>query len=312
MGKLFHVARGAAFVWLLASFLIPSSVAASRTGDFAAFPFDRYGDNYQTLVLPDSAAGQSLAASDFWLLKPFVYTDPLAHADDRYVTGSLHPFDGIELPRLPAVEPFGLKTSELSRGAIVRKWKDVRKRLSHEQDIVSRCRAEPASCPTAAKAFLVIVDRAVAAHGWTQIAEINRAINLDIKPVADIDQYGVIDFWATPLMVFASHAGDCEDYAIAKYAALQQIGVSDDDLRLVVVHDQATREDHAVTAVRYDGHWLILDNRTLAIRQDVDVAQLQPLFVLDDAGVRSVVATPSTAVKVQPAATARYGSKPAR
>ena len=54
-------------------------------------------------------------------------------------------------------------------------------------------------------------------------------------------------------MAFASNAGDCEDYAIAKYVALQEIGIAAADLRLVVVHDEATKQDHAVAAVRYDG-----------------------------------------------------------
>ena len=53
--------------------------------------------------------------------------------------------------------------------------------------------------------------------------------------------------------------------------------------RLVVVHDEATKQDHAVAAVRYDGRWIILDNRTLGMRQDVDVAEFSPLFVVDSA-----------------------------
>jgi hypothetical protein len=33
---------------------------------------------------------------------------------------------------------------------------------------------------------------------------------------------------------------------------------------------RGTNEDHAVASVRYEGRWLILDNRNLDIRQDVD------------------------------------------
>lgn len=106
----------------------------------------------------------------------------------------------------------------------------------------------------------------------------------------DLTQDGVRDLWASPLMTFASGAGDCEDYAIVKYVALREIGVGDEDLRLDIVHDHAANEDHAVTAVRYDRRWLILDNKTLDIRQDDSIAQFNPLFVIDSDGVKRVEA----------------------
>jgi hypothetical protein len=87
-------------------------------------------------------------------------------------------------------------------------------------------------------------------------------------------------------MTFASHAGDCEDYAIAKFVALREIGFAEDDLRLVIVHDRGNNEDHAVAAVRYEGRWLILDNRTLAMRQDDSIAAFDPLFMIDRDGVK--------------------------
>ena len=73
---------------------------------------------------------------------------------------------------------------------------------------------------------------------------------------------------------------------IAKYVALREIGFGNDDLRLVIVHDHAANEDHAVTAVRYDRRWLILDNKTLDIRQDDSIAQFDPLFVIDSDGAK--------------------------
>ena len=35
--------------------------------------------------------------------------------------------------------------------------------------------------------------------------------------------------------------GDCEDYAVARYVALREAGVTDDDLRLMIVHDRQVR-----------------------------------------------------------------------
>ena len=187
-------------------------------------------------------------------------------------------------------EPFGQKTSALIKGGLQSKWSAVKNRLRRESKILKRCRVDTRACPPAAQRFLAIVDKALTQDGWARIAEINRAINLDIKPVDDMTQYGAVDLWATPLMTFASNAGDCEDYAIAKYAALQQVGITDDNLRLVIVHLRGTNEDHAVAAVRHDGHWLILDNRTLNIRQDADIAEFKPLFVANSEGIWHITA----------------------
>jgi hypothetical protein len=109
--------------------------------------------------------------------------------------------------------------------------------------------------------------------------------------VDDLTQYGVTDLWVTPLTLFTSNAGDCEDYAIAKYVALREIGIADEDVRLVIVHDNPNNQDHAVTAVRYEGQWRILDNLTLDIRRDVELTAFDPLFLLDSEGAKRITAS---------------------
>lgn len=217
-----------------------------------------------------------------------------APTDDPYrmqgfVLASVVPFEVVPSGDQSSA-PFGAVSSAPLKGGMQNKWSLVKKELPRQRRTLMRCRAGATGCPLAAKRFLAILDRALAREGWARIAEINRAINLNIRPVDDMTQYGVVDLWATPLMTFASNAGDCEDYAIAKYVALQEVGIADDDLRLVVVHDRGSNEDHAVAAVRYDGRWLILDNRTLEMRQDVDIAEFEPLFVIDREGVKRMAA----------------------
>jgi predicted transglutaminase-like cysteine proteinase len=212
--------------------------------------------------------------------------DASAHELDKMQNPALaSSVEGVPSGHQPS-EPFGAVTSVLVKGGLQSKWTSVKRRLPRQHNTLTLCRASAAACPPAAKRFLAILDRAQAQEGWVRIAEINRAINLDIRPVDDMTQYGVLDLWATPLTTFASNAGDCEDYAIAKYFALREIGIAEDDLRLVVVRDRRTSEDHAVAAVRYDGRWLILDNRTLDMRQDVDIAEFEALFVIDREGAR--------------------------
>ena len=107
--------------------------------------------------------------------------------------------------------------------------------------------------------------------------------------MSDWAQYGVADYWATPLESLNNGAGDCEDYAIAKYVALREAGIIPDNLRLVIVRDIKGQTNHAVLAVRYEEKWLILDNRTL-VMVNADMAQYYyPLFVLDQRGVRTFI-----------------------
>src|SRR6185369_9020676 len=75
------------------------------------------------------------------------------------------------------------------------------------------------------------------------------------------------------------------DYAIAKYVALRAAGVAREDLQLVLVRDRAVRQDHAVLAARLDGHWLILDNRFSALKDDFEASNLTPLFAINHDGV---------------------------
>ena len=80
-----------------------------------------------------------------------------------------------------------------------------------------------------------------------------RAVNLflnDWQYKSDIQNYGRRDYWATPLE-FLRRSGDCEDYAIAKYVSLRQIGFAPEQLRLVV-RDVVRELAHAVLAVYLD------------------------------------------------------------
>ncbi|WP_223160977.1 transglutaminase-like cysteine peptidase [Salinicola aestuarinus] len=64
-----------------------------------------------------------------------------------------------------------------------------------------------------------------------QLAGVNAFFN-QLRFVDDIDIWHVEDYWATPLEFLGVGAGDCEDFAMAKYLTLLQLGVPDDALRL--------------------------------------------------------------------------------
>jgi predicted transglutaminase-like cysteine proteinase len=194
-----------------------------------------------------------------------------------------------------ADEPFGLPTAAVTTGTLLQKWKDVEREVDDERVVLSVCEENRASCHSqAALQFLTIVDSARTLQGRARLGEINRAINLKIKAMSDLALYGAEDVWSPPLVTLAIGAGDCEDYAIAKFVALQEAGVSADDLRIVVLRDDMRKEDHAVVAARLDGSWLMLDNGHMLMTEDRQVRNHHPEFVIDREGVKRYVYAPST------------------
>jgi predicted transglutaminase-like cysteine proteinase len=195
-----------------------------------------------------------------------------------------------------ADEPFGPSTSIVTTGMLPEKWLEVEREIDDERPVLRACEDNRASCrsPTVLD-FLAIVDSARTLEGRARFGVINRAINLKIRPMSDLALYGREDVWSSPLATLAQGAGDCEDYAIAKFVALQEAGVSPDDLRIVILRDNIRKEDHAVVAARLDGNWLILDNRHFVMPEDHLVRDYyQPIFVLDRDGVKRYADTPST------------------
>ncbi len=185
-----------------------------------------------------------------------------------------------------SAEPFGLFASALPDGVLKEKWLRLARKLDDERVQLALCDGDREGCASAAALqLLAIVDVARERDGRAQLGEINRAINLAIRPVSDLAQCGDIDVWSSPLVTFYRGAGDCEDYAIAKFVALREAGVPANDLRIVIMRDTIHGEDHAVAAARLDGHWLTLDNRRMAMIEDSYVRNYRPLFVIGESGI---------------------------
>lgn len=190
-----------------------------------------------------------------------------------------------------AAEPFGLNAVPVTFGEILNKWSGVEADIRADRETLVHCRDGSATCPAAAQKFLAVIAEGRALAGRARIGVINRAINMAIRPMSDLAQWGVPDRWSAPLTTFTTGRGDCEDYAIAKYVALREAGVAEDDVRLVIVRDLAVAEDHAVVAARLDGKWIVLDSRRLALIEDAEMRRVLPLFVLDRDGVKQFTPT---------------------
>jgi predicted transglutaminase-like cysteine proteinase len=183
-------------------------------------------------------------------------------------------------------EPFHLWASPVLWGGLAAKWQGVAHKLDDERVQLALCDGDRENCASdAALQLLSIVDSGRQREGRARLGEINRAINLAIRPMSDLAQFGQEDVWSSPLVTFYRGAGDCEDYAIAKFVALRMAGIAAEDLRIVVLADVIRGEGHAVAAVRLDGRWLILDNRRMAMVEDMAFRNYRPLFVIDQTGV---------------------------
>jgi predicted transglutaminase-like cysteine proteinase len=191
-------------------------------------------------------------------------------------------------------EPFGLPTENVTAGALLNRWLKVDEEMEAERLVVRTCEENRASCASrAALQFLSIIDSGRTSGGRGRLGKINRAVNLSIRPMSDPDEE---DVWSSPLTTLGIGVGDCEDYAIAKFFALQEAGISPDDLRIVILRDNFRGEDHAVVAARLDGNWLMLDNRHMVMVEDRQMPNYQPVFLINHDGVKSYIEPSSSPI----------------
>jgi predicted transglutaminase-like cysteine proteinase len=102
--------------------------------------------------------------------------------------------------------------------------------------------------------------------------------------LSDQAHWGQDDYWATPAESVASNGGDCEDYAIAKYFMLKELGVPLQRLRITYVKALKINEAHMVLAYypRPDAEPLILDNLDGRVRPASERTDLQPVYSFND------------------------------
>lgn len=119
-------------------------------------------------------------------------------------------------------------------------------------------------------------------HG-AQADTVNRFFNR-LAYRTDAQEYGQSDHWATPVEFLTRGAGDCEDFAIAKFFSLKALGFADDDLRVVAVFDRVERIGHAVLTVSIGGSRFVLDNRSDVVFPETRFRDYRPVLSMNEAG----------------------------
>jgi predicted transglutaminase-like cysteine proteinase len=91
---------------------------------------------------------------------------------------------------------------------------------------------------------------------WTDLVRINKWVNDNVKPMTDMDHWGVVEKWSYP----DDGYGDCEDYALLKRRMLMEAGWPREALLITVVRER-NGDGHAILTVKTDKGEFILDNQ---------------------------------------------------
>lgn len=113
-----------------------------------------------------------------------------------------------------------------------------------------------------------------------QIRAVNKEMNKS-QYVLDIVNWGMQDYWATPLEFFIKN-GDCEDYAISKYLSLRLLGFTEAQLRIVVLQDLNLGVPHAILIVNLNGKAMALDNFFAQPVASTKIHHYKPIYSINE------------------------------
>ncbi len=136
------------------------------------------------------------------------------------------------------------------------------------------------------EAWSRLLARAASLPERRQLEAVNDFFNR-VPYLSDSQTWGREDYWATPVEMLAEDAADCEDYAIAKYYTLRQLGVAEDKLRIAYV--KALNLDQAHMVLTYyptpEAVPLVLDNLQRRIERATERTDLKPVYSFNGDGL---------------------------
>ncbi|WP_062265301.1 transglutaminase-like cysteine peptidase [Endozoicomonas arenosclerae] len=119
-----------------------------------------------------------------------------------------------------------------------------------------------------------------------KLKKVNQFFN-QLRFISDLRHWGEEDFWATPVEFLASGGGDCEDFSIAKYFTLRELGVADEKLRITYVKALKLNQAHMVLSYypKPGAEPLILDNLEGEILKASVRRDLKPVYNFNGDGL---------------------------
>jgi predicted transglutaminase-like cysteine proteinase len=120
-----------------------------------------------------------------------------------------------------------------------------------------------------------------------KLERVNDFFNQNVNFVDDLIHWSVEDYWATPLEFLATGAGDCEDYSIAKYFTLLELGVDENKMRITYVKAYQLNQAHMVLTYFATPRAvpLVLDNLIPIIKPATKRTDLLPVYSFNGSGL---------------------------
>lgn len=120
----------------------------------------------------------------------------------------------------------------------------------------------------------------------SKLSRVNSFLN-QIQYAEDANEWGIKDYWATPAEFISRNAGDCEDFAIAKYFTLIKMGVPAQKLRIAYVYSKKLKQAHMVLYYYPESSQpaLVLDNLTQEIKSASQRKDLMPVYSFNKDGL---------------------------
>jgi predicted transglutaminase-like cysteine proteinase len=162
-------------------------------------------------------------------------------------------------------------------------WHTAVKKMQRDRAALERCVAHPDRCSGEQRAWAEMVRGARGMNRAAKLERVNAFFNR-FPYRTDQELYGRSEYWAGPVE-FLAHSGDCEDYAIAKFFTLRELGFGDADLKVVVVDDTVRGVGHAVLTARLDGTDFVLDNLRASVVPESSISYYVALASMNEGGV---------------------------
>ncbi|WP_455230626.1 cysteine protease LapG [Geopseudomonas aromaticivorans] len=120
-----------------------------------------------------------------------------------------------------------------------------------------------------------------------QLRAVNGFFNRTLQFIDDARTWQQTDYWATPVEALIKGAGDCEDYAIAKYLTLRRLGIPSEKLRITYVKALELNQAHMVLTwyATPTSDPLVLDNLIPDIRPASQRRDLLPVYAFNAEGL---------------------------
>jgi predicted transglutaminase-like cysteine proteinase len=163
----------------------------------------------------------------------------------------------------------------------------------HPERIVSAAALRGALAQQSARELRAAMDSALKGDELSRVAAVNDFYNHHLRYRDDIEAWGEIDHWASPLEALEQGSGDCEDFAIAKFFTLVAMGTPPERLRLVYVRaamgaaEGAVVQPHMVLAYYPASHDdpVVLDNLVQELHPAGERSDLTPVFSFNADGL---------------------------